>query len=49
MQILLNRPRSTFAAIALVCASFIGYALYLQHFEYQDPCPRCTRQSGQGS
>ena len=46
MPILLNHPRSTFAAISLICASFIGYALYLQHFEYQDPCPLCLVQRG---
>ena len=46
MTVSLQYPRSTFAAIALICASFIGYALYLQHFEYQDPCPLCLVQRG---
>ena len=46
MTFLLNRPRLSFAALALVCASFIGYALYLQHVEYQDPCPLCLVQRG---
>ncbi len=46
MTFLLNRPRSSFAALALVCASFIGYALYLQHVEFQDPCPLCLVQRG---
>ena len=46
MNLFLKHPRSTFAAIALICASFIGYALYLQHFEFQDPCPLCLVQRG---
>ena len=46
MNLILRHPRSTFALIALICASFIGYALYLQHFEYQDPCPLCLVQRG---
>ena len=46
MTFLLKHPRSSFAALALVCASFIGYALYLQHVEYQDPCPLCLVQRG---
>ena len=46
MTLPLQHPRSTFALIALICASFIGYALYLQHFEYQDPCPLCLVQRG---
>ena len=46
MSPVVKHPRSTFALIALICASFIGYALYLQHFEYQDPCPLCLVQRG---
>ena len=46
MTSLLKYPRSAFAAIALICACFIGYALYLQHFEFQDPCPLCLVQRG---
>ena len=46
MTILLRHPRSTFALIALICACFIGYALYLQHYEFQDPCPLCLVQRG---
>ncbi len=46
MNLLLNRPRSSFTALAMVCASFIGFALYLQHVEYQDPCPLCLVQRG---
>ena len=46
MPSLLDRPRVSFALLAVVCASFIGYALYLQHVEYQDPCPLCLVQRG---
>ena len=46
MPSLLDRPRVSFALLAAVCASFIGYALYLQHVEYQDPCPLCLVQRG---
>ena len=46
MNLVIKHPRSAFALIGLVCASFIGYALYLQHFEYQDPCPLCLVQRG---
>lgn len=46
MRVLLDRPRFSFALLALVCASFIGYALYLQHVESQDPCPLCLVQRG---
>lgn len=28
----------------LACASLIGFALYLQYYEYQDPCPLCLLQ-----
>ncbi len=46
MPSLLDHPRVSFALLAVVCASFIGYALYLQHVEYQDPCPLCLVQRG---
>lgn len=46
MSFLLDRPRLSFAALALLCASFLGYALYLQYVEYQDPCPLCLVQRG---
>lgn len=29
---------------ALICASLLGYAYYLQYFEGQDPCPLCLVQ-----
>ena len=37
-------PRLGYAAGFLVCAGLIGYALYLQYYEYQDPCPLCLLQ-----
>jgi len=37
-------PRLGYAAGFLVCAGLIGYALYLQHYEYQNPCPLCILQ-----
>ena len=37
-------PRLGYALGFLVCASLIGYALYLQYYEYQDPCPLCLLQ-----
>lgn len=37
-------PRLGFAAGFLVCAGLIGIALYLQYYEYQDPCPLCLLQ-----
>jgi len=46
MRLLLDHPRTSFSLLALVCASFIGYALYLQHVEFQDPCPLCLVQRG---
>ena len=37
-------PRLGYALGFLVCAGLIGYALYLQYYEYQDPCPLCLLQ-----
>jgi len=37
-------PRLGYAVGFLVCAGLIGYALYLQYYEYQDPCPLCLLQ-----
>lgn len=37
-------PRRGYAAGFLVCAGLIGFALYLQYYEYQDPCPLCLLQ-----
>ena len=37
-------PRIIFAAIFVVCAALIGYALFLQEREGLDPCPMCILQ-----
>jgi disulfide bond formation protein DsbB len=37
-------PRLGYAAGFLVCAGLIGFALYLQHFQGQEPCPLCILQ-----
>lgn len=37
-------PRMSFFAGFLVCAALLAYALYLQHYEYQNPCPLCILQ-----
>jgi len=37
-------PRLGYALGSLVCAGLIGFALYLQYYEYQDPCPLCLLQ-----
>jgi disulfide bond formation protein DsbB len=38
------RGRRIFAAIFLICAGLLGYALYLQHWRNLDPCPWCIVQ-----
>ena len=37
-------PRHFFAAGFLGCAGLLAFALYLQHYEYQNPCPLCILQ-----
>ena len=37
-------PRLGYAAGFLVSGGFIAYALYLQYYEYQNPCPLCIMQ-----
>jgi disulfide bond formation protein DsbB len=37
-------PRLGYALGFLACAGLIGFALYLQYYEYQDPCPLCLLQ-----
>ena len=37
-------PRLGYALGFLVCAGLIGFALYLQYYQYQDPCPLCLLQ-----
>lgn len=40
----LLRPRSWFLLLVLFCAAVLGYALYVQHVEFLDPCPLCVLQ-----
>lgn len=37
-------PRLGYALGFLACAGLIGFGLYLQYYEYQDPCPLCLLQ-----
>lgn len=37
-------PRLGYLAGFLACAGMIGFALYLQHFQGQEPCPLCILQ-----
>ena len=37
-------PRLGYFAGFLICAALIAYALFLQHYEYQNPCPLCILQ-----
>lgn len=39
-------PRPGYVGGFLACAGLIGFALYLQYYEYQDPCPLCIVQRG---
>lgn len=38
------QPRAGYLAGFLVCAGMIAFALYLQHFGGQEPCPLCILQ-----
>jgi len=38
------RPRLWFLFVALVCGGMLTYALYVQHFDFIDPCPLCVLQ-----
>lgn len=38
------RPRPWFFFVALACAGMLVYALYIQHFDFIDPCPLCVLQ-----
>lgn len=40
----LARPRTWFLFVALACAGMLSYALYVQHFDFIDPCPLCVLQ-----
>ena len=37
-------PRLGYFAGFLVCGILLAFALYLQHYEYQNPCPLCILQ-----
>src|SRR3954469_13024483 len=39
-----RRRRPGFLGGFLIAGGLIAYALYLQYFEYQDPCPLCILQ-----
>lgn len=43
MERLLN-PRIWFLFVALACGGMVGYALYVQHVDFLDPCPLCVFQ-----
>lgn len=38
------RPRTWFFLVAVACAAMVGYALYMQHVEFLEPCPLCVFQ-----
>jgi disulfide bond formation protein DsbB len=40
----LFRPRIWFLFVTLACFSLVGYALYVQHVDFLDPCPLCVLQ-----
>lgn len=40
----LMRSRWGYLAGFLTCAGLLGFGLYLQYFEYQNPCPLCLLQ-----
>jgi protein dithiol:quinone oxidoreductase len=37
-------PRLGYTLGFLVCAGLLAFALYLQHYQYQEPCPLCILQ-----
>lgn len=37
-------PRLGYLAGLLICGALFAFALYLQYFEYQNPCPLCILQ-----
>jgi len=41
---MLGTPRLGYALGFVVCAGLLGFALYLQYYDYQDPCPLCIVQ-----
>jgi len=38
------RPRIWFLFVTLACAGMLGFALYVQHVDFVDPCPLCVFQ-----
>jgi disulfide bond formation protein DsbB len=41
---MLVTPRAGYALGFLACAGLIGFALYLQYVQYEEPCPLCIFQ-----
>ena len=39
-----STARAGYLAGFLICGGLIAYALYLQYYEYQNPCPLCILQ-----
>ena len=37
-------PRLGYLAGFVVCGGLLAYALYLQYYQYQNPCPLCILQ-----
>ena len=37
-------PRPWYLFVTLACAGMLCYALYIQHFDFIDPCPLCVLQ-----
>jgi len=44
IQAVLRSPRAGYVLGALSCAGLLLFALYLQYYEYEDPCPLCIFQ-----
>lgn len=38
------KPRPWYFIVTLCCAALLGYALYVQHVDFLDPCPLCIFQ-----
>jgi len=43
-KVVLRSRRAGYGTGALICAGLLGFALYLQYYEFQDPCPLCILQ-----
>jgi disulfide bond formation protein DsbB len=41
---MLGTPRLGYALGFVACAGLLGFAYYLQHYLYEDPCPLCILQ-----